>query len=190
MPITPANLTASVLAGLAGSGFTGQLLPTLASGVGNGVAQWVGALTVVTTDVGTGGAGTGILPWLVPQPVLTANMLAAYAANAHVGMNAAQEATGIATGLAIGFAQGLITTTHPTVGTGAGTVLKITGAPAISFLLAGFASVGIKGESAAKKANAISQALDQTLAVSILVVPIVGPTAPYASSGAGFGRIV
>jgi len=190
MPITPVNLAASVLAGFAGVGFTGQSLPLLANGIGQGVEQWVHSLTVITADTGTGGAGTGILPWVVPQPVLVGNMLSAYASNAHIGMNAAQEATGLATGLVTGFAQGLITTVHPTVGTGVGTIVRVTGPSAFPFLIGGFASVGIKGESAAKKANAISQALDQTLAVFTLVVPIVGPVAPYSSAGTGTGRIV
>lgn len=189
MPITSANLTASVLAGLAGTGMTGTAVPTLASGIGQGVAAWVKTLTVLTVDVGTGGAGTGILPWLVPQPLLLGNMLAGYAANQHLGLMAPREATGVATGLALGFAQGLMTTTHPTVGTGTG-VVKIVGPVAFPFLIASFSGVNIKGVAAAQKANAISQALAQTLAVFTLVIPIVGSAAPYGSSGVGTGRVI
>lgn len=189
MPISSAGLTGAIIGGLSSVGFTGTGMPKLAQGIANGLFNWIRSLQVITVDAGTLGAGTGILPWFVPTPLITSNMLAAYAAVGHIGSMAPREATGLGTGLGIGFAQGVMQTTHPTVGVGTG-VAKVVGGPALPFLLTGFSGVDIKGTAAVQKASAISIALTNVLAVFTLPIPIVGAPTPAGSSGVGQGRIL
>lgn len=189
MPITPPNLTTSIAGGLVSSGLLGVAVPQLALGVATGVHLWLQQAVVQTVDVGTLGAGTGTLPFLVPAPMLIGALLANYPANSHIGPMAPLEATGLGNGLSIGFAQGLILTAHPGVGVGTG-VARLVGPPAFPSLVAGFASAGMSGPGAAFKANAISMALVTVFAAFQIPVPIVGPASPTGGSGVGVGKIV
>jgi len=189
MPLTPAGLTGALIVGLRGVAMTGSGVPKLAQGVANGVCAWVKSLKVVTVDAGTLGVGVGFLPFAVPPPLLIASLLAAYPVNGQLGVMAPQEATGLGVGLGLGFIQGIMTTQHPTVGSGTG-VAKVIGGPAFPFLMAGFAGVDIKGTGATQKASAISLALQMTLAVFTLPIPIVGAPTPMGSSGVGQGSIL
>jgi hypothetical protein len=189
MPLAAPTLTVTLTTSLLGSGMIGSATPKFASGVAQGVTLWVKKLSVQTVDAGVAGVGTGLFPFLIPPQLLMANLLAAYVANGQIGPMAPLEAVGLANGLAMGLLTGLIKTTHPTVGAGAG-VARISGPPAYSSLMQGFSSVGIKGQGATKKANAISTALMLTLQVITLPIPIVGPVGPSPSSGIGSGKIV
>jgi hypothetical protein len=189
MPISPASLSSSIYSGLVSVGLHGQATSKLADGVSKGLAPWVKSITVVTADTGTAGVGVGVAPWLLIPQVLVTNLLACYTVNGHLGPKAPQEAAGLGFGIALGFAQGLITTTHPVVGSGVA-VPKFVSSPAFPFLISGFASVQMVGVAAAKKANAISQALAMTLAVFTLSIPIVGPVTPSGISGVGVGQII
>lgn len=189
MPLTSAGLSGSIIAGLTSAGMLGERVPQLASGIATGLVNWVRTLVVTTADTGTAGSGTGFIPWVFLAPVFIPNLLTAYSSNQLLGLFAPSEATGLGNGICTGFLQGALVTQHPQIGTGTG-LCKIIWTPAFPFLMAGFSSAGIVGPSAWRKANAISQALDASLAVFILPTPIVGSATPTASSGVGFGIII
>lgn len=189
MPITPANMTAAITTGLAGVGFAGVAMPQLAFGIGAGVSIWVAQLVVQTTDTGTLGSGVGAAIFAVPPALLTTNLLASYAGNAHLGPMAPLEAAGLGNGLSVGFAQGAIATLHSSVGTGTG-LGRIVAPPAFPSLMQGFAAAGIVGLGAAPKANAISIALAVCMQVLQIPVVITGPSSPSAATGVGIGKIV
>ena len=189
MPLSSSGIATSLIAGLRSSAMLGEEVPKLSQGLGNGLFAWANALTVTTIDTGSGGVGVGFIPWLVPSAILIPNLLATYTANGLLGIMAPLEATGLGNGLSLGFAQGALFTNHVGVGSGAG-VARVSGPPAFSFIMAGLASVGIKGSGAAQKASAISQALAATLAVFTLPIPIVGSASPSVVAGVGTGRIV
>ncbi len=189
MPIVAPALTVTITTALIGSGMLGIATPKFASGVALGVSLWVQKLSVNTVDAGLVGVGTGFLPFLFPQPIFLASLLGTFVANGLIGPMAPLEATGLSTGISLGLAQGVVTTTHPTVGAGAA-VARVSGPPAFSSLMQGFSSVGITGPGASRKANAISTALMITLQSLVLPVPIVGAGGLSPSSGTGSGKIV
>lgn len=96
---------------------------------------------------------------------------------------------GLANGLATSFLQMLISTTHPTVGTGSG-VAKFTGPPAAGPMVAGFSSVGLIGEAAPRLAAAIGVSLDAAITSFVLPVAIVGSASPSPSTGMGTGKVI
>ena len=189
MPLSAPTLSATVTAGLLSGGLIGPAVPKLGSGIGQGIFLWVQKLRVITVDAGVIGSGKGLGPLLIPQPLILTNLLLSYAANSHLGVMAPLEAFGIANGLSVGFGQGLISTMHPSVGTGAA-VARITGPPAFPSLMQGFSSVGLTGSGVPNKANAISLALTMTLQTLVLPIAIVGASGPSSSSGSGFGSII
>lgn len=190
MPLTPVGLAGALIPMLAASGMLGPAMPQLASGVAAGVILYnTSSLKVITVDAGTLGVGAGAAPVLVPQPLLLSSLLTAFAATGILGPMSPLLALGLANGLSIGFLQGLLVTVHPTVGVGAG-VAKFVAGTAVPSMIAGFASVGMVGPGAIKKATAIGIALDITFLALVLPTPIVGPPTPLPSAGAGFGQIV
>jgi hypothetical protein len=189
MPITPPGLTATITGGLLSAGMLGIAVPQLAAGIANGVSIWLPTVTVMTVDAGVLGAGVGVLPFVVPLPLVLSSLMTAYAANGQLGVMAPLEASGLANGLVLGFLQGLIVTTHPGVGVGVG-VARLLGPPAFPSLMQGFASAGITGQGAVLKANAISMAFDMIFAVYVTPIPIVGSVSPFPAGGAGFGNIL
>jgi len=188
VPLTPPGVAAPLLASLVSFGHLGTHTPTLAQGIAQGVVTWALSVTVTTVDVGTAGAGVGLLP-LPPPPTLLATMQAGFLGQGIVGIFAPLTANAIASGLTAGFPQALITTTHPTVGAGTA-VATFTAAPAVTFLLAGFASVGWTGAALPQLASAIGFALDTAFASHVVPIPIVGPPSPVASGGFGFGSLL
>jgi hypothetical protein len=189
MPLVAPALTTTIATALLGSGMLGPAMPKLASGLGQGLTLWVKKLKVVTVDVGAVGVGKGLFPFLIPQPTLVGALLAAYAANGHLGPLAPLEAVGLANGITVGFAQGFLNTTHPSVGSGA-SIARVSGPSAFSLIMQGFSSSGITGQGASTKANAISIALTVVLQTLVLPVPIVGAGGPSPSSGSGSGSII
>jgi len=189
MPLVAPVLSATITGAIFAGGLIGPAVPQLGSGIGQGIALWVQKLKVVTVDAGVVGAGKGLAPLIIPQPLIMTNLLIAYAANGQLGVMAPLEAVAIANGLFIGFSQGVISTTHPSVGAGAA-IARITGPPAFSSLMQGFSSAGITGQGASKKANAISLALSLAIQTLVLPVAIVGAGGPSPSSGTGQGSII
>jgi hypothetical protein len=96
---------------------------------------------------------------------------------------------GLANGLTAVFLQTLIKTQHVGVGTGAG-VATFKAPPAFPSIIAGFASAGMVGQAASRKAQALGIGLDRTFASLFLPVAIVGTASPTAATGRGFGSIV
>jgi len=189
MPISVAGLSSSIIFGLTSVGFTGVAKPQLAMGLAIGTMAWVRSLTVITADAGTAGTGTGFLPWAVPVPLITTNLMISYPLNSHNGAMAMLEAQGLGLGLGLGFVQGAMVTVHAGVGTGTG-IAKVVGSPAFPFLIAGLLGVGMTGPGSTQKANAISQALSRVLLVFTLPIPIVGSVTPAGASGVGTGKIL
>lgn len=189
MPLTTPLLTGTIITGLLSGGLIGPAMPKLASGIAIGISTWVPQLTVNTVDTGSLGVGAGFLPFLIPPPLLIGSLLVAYAANGHLGPMSPLEATGIGNGISLGLLQGIIQTQHPTVGTGTA-VGRVSGPPAFSSLMQGFSSVGITGQGASQKANAISIALMVTLQSLVFPIPIVGSGSPSPSGGVGIGKIL
>lgn len=189
MPLTPASLTAVLTVNLLAAGNLGSKTPQLASGIAAGVMIWNSTLKVQTVDAGSLGVGKGFLPCIIPQPLLLAGLLGGLASTGNVGVRLPLLALGVANGLALGFPTGIITTTHPTVGTGTG-VAKFLGASAVAGMIAGFSSVGMVGPGPSKIATGIGIGIDTAFAAFIVPVPIVGSASPSASGGTGFGAIV
>jgi hypothetical protein len=189
MPLTPVNITASLLGSLSASGMLGTGASQLAVGIASGVMLWVGQLTVTTVDVGTLGVGAGTFPCVIPQPLLLAAMLSSFPATGHLGSMSLLLATGIANGLATAFPQGLITTVNPTVGVGTATCI-FPGPSAVPSMIAGFKSAGMNGAATEKTAMAVGMGLDIAFGSYVQPIPIVGPPSPSPSSGTGTGKIL
>ncbi len=189
MPLSPPGLSAALIPALAASLMVGTGMPQLAQAVANGVVLWAATgATVTTVDTGTLGVGAGIIPLIVPAPLLLGNLSIGFAAQGMLGPMAPLEIIGLSNGLSVGLAEALLLTVHPTVGTGAG-IARITGT-AIPSMIAGFSSAGMTGTSATQHATAIGMALDLTFAEFILPFPIVGPPSIVPSAGVGTGNIV
>jgi len=189
MPLVAPAFTVVITTGLVSCGMLGSAVPQMASGIASGICLWAQQQTVSTVDAGVLGVGSGQLPFLIPQPLLLVNLLGSYGSTGIFGPMAPLEATGLANGLSLGLMQGLLKTIHPTVGTGVG-VGRVIGPPAFPSLIQGFGSVGITGQGAALKAQAISTALMMTLQALVFPIPIVGSGSPVSSGGVGTGKIV
>ncbi len=189
MPLTLPGLVGAISGGLISGSMAGMAVPQIASGLANGILSWIPTVQVVTADAGVLGAGSGLLPFLLPPPAVVAAMLAGVASAGLSGVMAAPAATGLGMGIAQGLAQGLITTVHPSVGVGTG-IAKLVFPPAIPFLLAGLASANLTGISAPLVATAVGTALSAVFAAFIMPIPIVGAGSPSPSSGVGTGKIL
>jgi len=190
MPITPPGLAAVIAPALIATGHVGPAVFQYASGVAAGVFTYLTVLAkVLTVDTGTIGVGAGVTPLIVPTPLITAGLTQGFAAQGIAGPMAPLTILGLSIGLTEGFLQGIITTTHTTVGVGAG-VVRIQGGSAIPAMIAGFSSVGMTGTGAVRKATAIGIALDTTFAAFTTVTPIAGPAGPSPSVGVGQGTVV
>jgi hypothetical protein len=190
MPIALPVAIPTLAANLAATTMLGPGVPKYATGVINGLANWVPTISVQTTDVGSAGSGVNVpLPLTLPTPILLANLTAGMFAQGILGILAPLFLLGLANGLTAVFLQTLVKTQHVGVGTGAG-VASFRAPPAFPFLVAGFASAGITGVATARKARALGQGLDQTFASLFLPVVIVGSASPSAATGKGFGKIL
>ena len=189
MPINPAAVAGALLVSLPASGNIGMSVPRLAAAIGAGMTLWAtSSLAVVTVDVGTLGAGVGLLPCVVPPSLLLAGMLTSFPATGHAGPRAPALATGVALGLAAAFPLGMITTVHPTVGVGTGVATFV--GTAIPSMIAGFAATGLVGPMAVPTATAVGMGIDIAMAAFKIPVPIVGPPSIAPSGGAGAGKLV
>lgn len=190
MPVTTPGITSALYPNLISVGLLGYDTPKLARGIANGVAQWISLVKVNTTDAGSAGTGSNIpLPLTVANPILLANLISGMASQGLSGVFVPPYLLGLTNGLCTAFLQMFIKTTHTGVGTGAG-VAKFTAPPARTSMVNGFASAGLKGDSAVRKASAIAQGLDLTFASLVLPVAIVGTASPSAATGVGTGSIV
>lgn len=189
MPLTPPGLTGPILVSLVATGHLGIATPQLASAVAAGITLWAPSVTAISVDTGLLGVGAGLVPLLVPPPLLLAGLTAGFAAFTLLGPIAPLTIIGLSTGISLGLLQGQVITAHPLVGVGAG-VCAFKAPPAGPLMIAGFTSVGITGTSGTKLALAIGMALDIVFTTLVLPTPIVGAGAPFPSAGAGVGKIV
>ncbi len=176
-------------ANLLSSGIIGPAGPTLAKGIGAGIAAWVPQVLVVTIDSGTAGGGSGQAPLTVPMPNMIQAMLASYAINGQLGPMSPLEAMGVAKGVTSALATGILKTSHIGVGSGTG-VAKFIAPPAYQSLIQAFKAAGMTGPLSEKKAKAISDALLLIFTVLSAPIPIVGAASTSPGSGTGVGRIL
>lgn len=189
MPLSPPTLAGVIALNLVGTGHIGVAVPQFASGVASGILFWfTGGLKVATVDTGQLGTGLGAIPLIVPQPVLLGFLTTNFAAQAMLGVFAPLTILGLANGISTGLLPGLVTTTHPVIGAGAG-VCTFKGAPCTPFMIQGFATAGMVGLGATKMAAAIGISLDETFNALVLPTPIAGPAGPITGGGTGFGQI-
>jgi hypothetical protein len=189
MPIALPVAVPTLATNLVATSMLGVGVPKYASGVITGLTIWVPQIAVKTQDVGSGGSGTNVpLPVTLPTPLLLANLTTGMISQGLMGVMAPLFLLGLAKGLTAGFLQTLVKTQHVGVGSGTG-VASFRAPPAFPSIMSGFASVGMVGPAAAKKAQALGIGLDQTFASLFLPVVIVGSASPTATTGVGFGKI-
>lgn len=165
-------------------------VPKFVQGLGVGLSTWTPTIVVNTTDVGTAGSGKGVpVPVIIPQPTLYANLIGGMVSQGLVGVMSPAFILGLSNGLVLLYAQVLTNTAHVGVGTGSG-VATFRPPPAFPQIQAGFASAGMVGEGSVKLARALSRGLEATFKSLAAAQPIVGPSAPSAGSGRGFGNLL
>lgn len=180
---------ATLIPNLVSTAMLGVGVPRFARGLGIGLSTWTPTITISTTDAGTVGTGKGVpVPILIAQPVLYTNLLAGMKAQGLIGVLAPAFILGLSNGLVALYLQGFTNTVHLGVGNGAG-VATFQPPPAFPAIRAGFNAVGMTGDVGARLARALSQGLERTFRGLALPQPIVGPAAPFAGSGRGFGSI-
>lgn len=190
MPIALPAISGVLTTNLLATALIGTDTPRLASGVASGLVYWVPTVTVSTVDAGSAGVGVGVpIPWIVPQPLLLGLLTANIPPAGFTGLFTPSLILGLANGLAIAFLQMLISTTHPTVGTGSG-IAKFASPPAAGPMNAGFASAGLVGDAAPRLATAIGVSLDSALASLVIPMVIAGSASPSPASGTGTGKII
>lgn len=190
MPIALPVAVPTLAANLAATSMIGTGVPKYCAGVVTGLTIWVPQINVSTNDVGSTGTGTNIpLPVTLATPVLLANLLTGMTSQGLIGVMMPPFISGLANGLTAVFLQALVSTQHVGVGSGSG-VARFTAPPAFPSIAAGFASAGMVGPVATRKAQALGIGLDRTFASLLLPVAIVGSASPSATTGVGFGKII
>jgi len=186
----PTLATGFIAPNLLSVGNIGIGVPKLSMGIAIGICQYLTALTkVVTVDTGTLGVGIGIMPLIIPNPLLQSALFGGFSSMNILGIMAPLHITGLTNGLVTGLlALALLQTNHPTIGVGIG-VAKIIAPSAIPPMIAGFASVGMIGDGPTKMATAIGIGLDTTFASFIQPIAIIGSGSPVGGAGAGFGMV-
>lgn len=190
MPVVIPGIVGALVPAIFATGNLGSQVPQLATGIANGLSNWVPSVVVQTIDTGSLGVGSGgPMPLVVPQPPLFANLLAGAASAGVLGVMSPLLFLGIANGLVLAFNQMLIKTTH--TGVGAGTAAaRFIGSSATPQMIAGFNAAGMKGEGTVKMAKAVGTGLDLTFQTLAVALPIVGAPSPSGGSGVGFGVIL
>ena len=193
MPLNPPALSTGFIApNLASTGNLGVGVPKFSLGMAIGVCQFLTIESKVTTiDVGTAGAGTSIIPLIVPTPLVQTSLITGFTSLGILGSLAPLFIQGLTNGLVTGWVSlALLQTNHPGVGVGTG-VARIIGPTAVPAITQGFAAVGMIGDGPAKVAQAIGSALDMVFASFTQPgIPIVGSPSIVAASGVGFGSVI
>ena len=189
MPLTPPALALTLGANLSSTGHLGMGMPKLAQAVALGVTFWSQKATVSVQGAGAAGTGLATIPLMVPQPLLLVNLEAGFLSFGLVGVFHPLTVLGLANGLSAGLVQGLLLATVVGVGSGAG-VARVVSPPAAPSFQSAFASYNLASPGAAKLAQALGRAFDQTFAAFLIPIPIVGPAGPAPGAGTGTGKIV
>ena len=193
MPLNPPSLATGFIApNLASTGNLGIGVPKFSLGLAIGVCQFLTIQSkVMTIDAGTAGAGTSIIPLIVPTPLVQTSLVTGFSSQGILGTLAPLFIQGVTNGLVTGWVSlALLQTNHPGVGVGAG-VARIVGPTAIPAITQGFAAVGMVGDGPAKVARAIGSGLDMVFASFIQPgIPIVGSPSIVPASGVGFGSVL
>jgi hypothetical protein len=190
MPVAIPTIVGAIVPNLISATCIGEKTPQLATGIANGLQQWIPSLVVQTIDSGSLGVGSGgPMPLVVPQPALYGALLTGAASAGVLGFMAPVMFLGIANGLVFSFAQMLIKTTHPGIGAGTGAA-RFVGGSATPAMIAGFKAAGMKGQATEQIATAIGTGLDITFQALAIPVPIVGSASPAGGSGVGVGQII
>lgn len=189
MPYSPTFAIPVINTSLASVGNIGQGATKFASGVAFGIENWIHTIKVTTVDTGTLGAGVGAIPLIIPNPVLFTSLSIQFIAQGIIGVMAPLTVTGLTNGIVTALATAIVSSTHPSVGTGSA-VVRFSPGPSTQGMIQGFQSQQMNTPASIKMATAIAQALDIVFASLVLVSPIVGPSSPTGSSGVGSGSIL
>lgn len=190
MPVTTAQAISTLVPALAGTSMVGFGVPKFVRGLGIGLSTWTPTIIINSTDVGTAGSGKGApVPITIPQPLLYGNLFTGMSGQGLIGVMRPAFLLGLSQGLVVLYAQCVTSTAHVGVAVGAG-VATFRPPPALPFIQAGFAAVGMVGEGGIKMARALSQGLERTFRSLALAQPIVGPASPTGASGRGIGKIL
>jgi len=193
MPISLPTFVSSFETSLRSSGLNGSMISQMSTALGSGMASIMAtSVQVSTVDAGTSGVGTGYMVGIITTKKTDYTQMVS---NLHSNGVSGSYANNLANALSDGVLKNLlscaVSTTHPIVGSGSGTV-KFTMNPlqALPILQQSMASSGINGESSMKIANAFVFSLSSILSLTSMIIPIVGPTGGVSFTGIGSGKIV
>lgn len=189
MPYSASTATPILASSLVSVGNIGTGVGKFAAGVAYGIDGWIHTINVQTVDTGTLGAGTGIIPLLIPNPLLLTGITVGFTGQGIMGLLAPLTITGLTNGIVTSLAAALVKTTHPSVGVGTA-VVRFSAGSSTQAMIQGFQSQGMNTSVSVKVAKAIAQGLDSALAALVLISPIVGASSPTGASGVGSGTIL
>jgi hypothetical protein len=190
MPVSAQAIKLTLIPNLLSTLVIGKDMPRLAQGVANGVSSWVRKIKIQTADAGTAGAGKGTLPITLASPILILNITRGMAQMKLLGLFSPLLITGLSNGLSLSFLQMLASTTHPSVGVGAGVPRYVTPSATLD-LVRGFKQAGLKGgEQTEKFCRALAIGLEASFKTLVIPIPIAGPPSPSPSAGTGTGNII
>ena len=191
MPIDEGTLRPIFVNSLAAAGISGQHSVVLAGALASGLSRYlVGSIAVISTDVGTLGAGTGTGFGLTLLPaVIYPAVLSMLSAGLIIGPHAPNLADGISNGVSTSLAGAAINTINSSVGVGTGVISIVPDSTGGVVFSASFLSAGLVGPYSPSMGLAIGIAMDQVISSATGFVVIAGPTSPYPSSGVGVGEL-
>lgn len=193
MPLDPVTTTLTFRGFLTANLLNGISSSQLATGVANGLSIYgKTGMNVTTIDVGTLGTGKGAGVGVLIVPLILAQSLAATFKPAGInGISAGQLISALTMGFTKALSTAVISTLHPSVGTGTGQLLigKNPVVAAKTFVGA-FETAGMTGSMAVNAATAIAIGLDNALPFARGTVVIAGPPNIVPGAGVGTGKLL
>jgi hypothetical protein len=173
----------------------GPLYPSMTVAIANSVQIYtVGLVTVITTNVGIGPAGTGIGAIINSiMPILKSSLDSTFIANGMLGEHSPNLTRAIAIAVSSGLASAI--TLSPVlgvgVGTGIGKLVHPGPIPLLGLLTSQFFALGLVGEKTPLLAKAIAEGYTQFLDTLIVVHSIAGsPIPPTPGVVPSIGKII
>ena len=191
MPVDPGTTLPIFQGMLSSNSIVGQLSGQMSAGLSAGLSQYVSsAITVISIDVGTLGAGTGIgAGIIIPSSTILGTLTAMMVGNGITGTFAAPLSNAASNGISVSFAGAILNTVNPSVGVGAGKIQIIPLGLGGGIFAGAFAAAGMTGMMAPALGNAVGLALDSVISSAVGIIAIVGPPSIIPSSGSGLGKI-
>lgn len=193
MPLDRISVSGIMRVSLFGVGLVGSGSNQLVAGLTDALCTYgTTAMSVKTIDSGTLGVGKGMgIGVILPQPILMVSLLASLPSEGIAGLSMPQVALGTSIGYSIALSTAIVSTFHPSVGTGSGKVQIFQNTvAAIGIFTKSFISAGMSGSMVVPLATAIAKGLDAVLPSAIGVVAITGSPSVAPSGGVGFGNLI